>query len=236
MNNDAVIIICTRPDSKRLPNKAFLPVADIPAIEHILNRLIDCQIPVILAVPVDCKDYGYLIEKYNGSLNLDIIPGDPESPLHRMRYAFDTYQKYFKEAKWIIRITHDDILIDQKTMIDLLDECRKRHAGYGITPSIIDGAGVEVIHCDNLRYGADAHRQPTEYISYFVKYEPKKRIVSMEPRFQIKRDYRMTMDYQNSWTHCASGKTIAARPNVPRGTFLLFGCKDPTNPNGAGHR
>jgi hypothetical protein len=116
-----------------------------------------------------------------------------------MRYAFDTYQKYFKNTKWIIRITHDDILIDQITMMELLNECRINNAGYGISPSIVDGAGVEVIHCENLRFGAEHHRQPTEFISYFVKYYPRNKKVVYEPRYSIKRDYRLTMDYPEDW-------------------------------------
>ena len=62
-NNDAVIIICTRPESKRLPGKVFKKIAGVPAIEHILNRLIGLDCPVVLAIPPFCHAYDYLLDK-----------------------------------------------------------------------------------------------------------------------------------------------------------------------------
>jgi len=201
--NNAVVIICTRPESSRLKRKAFIHVAKIPAIHHILTRLGNLNTPVVLAVPSDCHEYDYLIDLYRDTLDLRIIQGDPDSPLHRMQYAFESYAKIHKEREpeWIIRITHDDILIDTSTIMGLLEECRNgASVGYGISPDIVDGAGVEIIHKTNLKHAAETHKNPTEYISYFVKYFPRKNIVKYTPRYSVKRNYRMTMDYPEDWT------------------------------------
>ena len=192
LNKDGVVIIATRPQSSRLPGKAFMKISEIPAIEHILNRLSGSGLHTILAVPPGCSDYDYLQKNFL----VDIFHGNPDSPLHRLRNA---HKQLAPDVPYIIRVTHDDILIDQQTILDLLDECKAQKAGYGITPDIVEGAGVEIIHRDNLYYGADSTWKPTEYVSYFVKYNPNPKIVRMEPRKSIKRNYRLTLDYYEDW-------------------------------------
>lgn len=196
MREDGIVIIATRPDSKRLPNKAFLKVADIPAIEHILQRLIGTQFQIILAVPLDCHEYDYLPGKYRDDLEIGIYNGHSESPLHRMWWA---YEEVGRSQPYIIRITHDDLLIDKNTILDLLEEVKKQQAGYGITPTIVEGAGVEIIYYENLKYAAENRTQPTEFVSYFVKHNPVNKIVKARPRNTIEKPYRLTMDYYEDW-------------------------------------
>lgn len=193
MSRSAVIVIATRPESKRLPNKVFRKIAGVPAIEHILNRISGCQLPIVLAVPFFCDYYEYLKNKY-AKLDLKIYKGNPESPLHRIADALEYLEL---DEKWVVRITHDDILIDQKTMLDLIDLCESTEGcGYGISPKIIEGAGVEVIHKDNIKLAATNRRQWTEYISYFVKDHPHPIHAEFVPRQSICRPYRLTMDYE----------------------------------------
>lgn len=186
MRNKAVVLICTRTESSRLPGKALKKIAGVPAIEHILWRLSGSRIPVVLAVPNGCRDFDHLVSDQTG-----VYYGDPDSPLHRMaNYAASS------DADWIIRITHDDILIDQKTMLDLMERCiHTPGCGYGSSPRIVEGAGVEIIHRDNLIKAAEDRTEPTEFVSYFVKSGPRPVQVNMEPRSAVKRPYRLTMDY-----------------------------------------
>lgn len=187
---DAVIIICTRPDSSRVPRKVFRKICGTPAIEILLQRIAKCGLEVVLAIPKGCQDYFYLGNKYSVS----IFEGNPLSPLHRMAEALDIFTE-----KWVVRITHDDILIDVDTMLSLIDECERsipnEDCGYGITPEIIEGAGVEVIHRDNIIEAAKNRKDPTEFVSYFVKSYPHAGHVSLSPRSSIKRNYRLTLDY-----------------------------------------
>lgn len=199
MMTTAAIIICTRPESSRLPGKVFRPVAGVPAIDHILNRLQGCGIPVVLAVPLGCTDYDKIVLQYradSSNLSVNIFYGDPDSPLHRMAACAEA----LPNPEWLIRITHDDILIDQATMLDLLRACVvDPEVGYGVTPAIVDGAGVEVIHRSNLLSAAKVRTEPTEFISYFVKASPYRKIKTIEPRESIRRPYRLTMDYYEDW-------------------------------------
>lgn len=197
MLDNAVSIICSRPESKRLPGKVFKKIAGYPALEHILKRT-SAYVRTILAIPSGLEETGvYGYTEYNRLADyygIDIWQGNAESPLHRMANFFTTTSD---KSKYLVRITHDDLLIDGKTIEDLVEECDKQNAGYGITPGIVEGAGVEVIRRENLLAAAERHKEPTEYVSYFVQGEemPFPKIVRMEPRESIRRTYRLTMDY-----------------------------------------
>lgn len=196
-NRNASIIICTRPESKRLPNKVFKRIAGVTAIEHILNRLEGCDLPIVLAVPKGCRDYDFLWQKYRPRMDIRLFEGNPESPLHRM---YDAMVDLELTGDWIIRITHDDILIDKRTMLDLLNVCiNTPGCGYGISPMIVEGAGVEIFRRENLSHAVSVRKEPTEYISYFVKHFPFSGEIKYTPRKSVCRNYRLTMDYPNDF-------------------------------------
>lgn len=197
MKPNAIAIICTRPESKRLPGKVFKKIAGYPALEHILTRIRD-HFPVVLAIPngIDELD-GNAFDEYHRLAQYykaHVFEGNPSSPLHRMA---DYLLENKDQSRYVIRITHDDLLIDASTITDLIKECDKQTAGYGITPGIVEGAGAEVIHRENLLFAANTHSDPTEFVSYFVQGDgmPYSNVVKMEPRESIRRSYRLTMDY-----------------------------------------
>jgi len=202
-NEDAIIIICSAPYSKRLKEKCFLNIVGKPTLQHIFDRIQNVGIKTFLALP-DNLSLPY-IYKYKNIVNkypfVNIFYGDADSPLLRMVQLVETKYAFRKKPKYIIRITHDDILIDGKTLLDLLDEVRKQNAGYGISPSIIEGAGVEVIALENLLKANKEHSDPIEYISYFVKGEscPNSKVVIVCPRREIVRPYRLTLDYYEDY-------------------------------------
>lgn len=190
---DAVVVICTRRESSRLPGKALRRIAGRPAIEHILQRLKPTGLDVILAVPE--RDGDAFLSAAVKNLAL-IRCGNDESPLHRMADAMIRWCKPL--PKYVVRITHDDILIDAQTVTELLAVVEREGAGYGITPDIVDGAGVEVIHTANLMWAAEHIKEPVEHISYYVRGDcgvPMPKIVRHHPRMAVQRPYRLTMDY-----------------------------------------
>lgn len=200
--SQAVVIICTRPESGRLPRKVFRNICGLPVIEHILRRITKNGsrpfYPIILAVPKGCNSYDHLKDAYP----ISIYKGNAESPLHRMAGAYlEHKQSSNDKCRYVVRITHDDMLIDSRTMVDLVEGTVRENAGYGISPSIIDGAGVEVILGDNLLGAAQRHTtMDVEHISYFVKGDavgiPNKTIYFGEVRDAIERPYRLTIDYE----------------------------------------
>ena len=193
----AVIVICSTPDSRRIPQKCFKVINGVTALEHILNRVKDCGLEVILAVPnnlsADLHDrYVAIKDKYS---NVTLSVGSPDSPLMRTYEALIAWQ-YRRRAdffpKYIIRITHDDILIDCQTMLEMLEIADRKDADYAHTAGIVDGAGVEIIRAETIHKKAVELEYPVEHLSYFVKGQ--KQYVH-EPRASIKRSYRLTMDY-----------------------------------------
>lgn len=192
---NAMIIICSRKESSRLSGKAVKAIAGRPAILHILARLQGCGLRTVVAVPRgQGGDYSGLIRRANYTPEqIEVFEGDPDSPLHR---TAEVLMAENPRPRYYIRITHDDILIDQQTMLDLLAEVEKQGAGYGFSPGIVEGAGVEVIETQTLLEAAKAHPEPVEFISWYTRgavYNPK--IVRFEPRESVRRGYRLTMDY-----------------------------------------
>ena len=188
--NKTPIIICTRPESRRVRRKVFRKIAGISAIEHILRRVQKSQLPIILAVPESCHEYDDLGEVYD----VRIFRGYSDSPLHRMAAAVGPHTE-FTDASHVVRITHDDILIDLESMMDLVAFCQEWRQGYGISKGILGGAGVEVIAMENLQEAARVNYRPIEHVSYFVKESPNGKVAQIGPRASIRRDYRLTMDY-----------------------------------------
>ena len=195
--NQTPIIICTRQASRRLPKKVFQKLAGPTTLKHILTRLKKTGLPIVLAIPPDelsaYLPFADLYTPFSGPDGVKIFSGDARSPLHRTAEAL---HNLFPDAKYFVRVTHDDPLIDAQTVGELLAEVQKQGAGYGHSPGIIEGAGVEVISTSNLRYAAKKHGW-TEFLSYFVKGEglPDPGIVALPPRSSIRRPYRLCLDY-----------------------------------------
>lgn len=184
--SDTIIVICTRMASSRLPGKAMKRIAGVPAIVHILRRCKLTGYPVVLAMP-DSDPFDISGKDMAG---VGVYRGEPDSPLHRMAGVLKVYEG----VRYVVRVTHDDILIDPATIVDLVTLAKARQADYGYTPGIVEGAGVEVIERENLLYAAEHRKEPTEFVSYFVRGSGHLQ-VAMEPRDAVRRPYRLTMDY-----------------------------------------
>lgn len=192
---NAAILICVRIESSRLPGKAMLKVEGLELLEHIIQRVKGSGLPI--RILTTAKDITELlpVTRRHGDQVLTFI-GDPDSPLHRMAQ----WLKHPMGAgtDYVVRITADDPLIDKQTMLDVIKATEAQGAGYGTSPGIVDGAGVEVIHRDNLIAAAERRKEPTEFVSYFVRGDgmPKPGIARVEPRVGVKRTrYRLTIDY-----------------------------------------
>jgi len=208
--NDAVIIICSTPHSKRLPRKCFMRIGGKMVLEHILDRIKPLGIQTVIAIPErkkmeerDYQEYQNIAANYH----IRLFKGNDTSPLHRMADAvywlgMDNPYAASRPQKYVIRITHDDILIDVDTVDLLLSYVKHQNAGYGITPGIVEGAGVEVIATENLLAAArDYEGRAIEDVSYFVKGEglPNPEIVKMPARYSIEKPYRLTLDHYEDY-------------------------------------
>lgn len=188
-----VVLVCSRRASSRLPEKAFLDIAGRSSLRHILARVCGRGVKVVVAVPPE--EEGDYLHEIHGT-GAELFLGQADSPLHRMA----DYLLAHPEHDWVVRITHDDILIDWRTVAGMLDSTKTASPaiGYFRASGILEGAGVELIHVDNLIAAAAVQHEGTEFISYYVRGPgmPRPDTCDVDVRSEVNRpDYRLTMDY-----------------------------------------
>lgn len=193
-----VILICSRRASSRLPEKAIRPIGGRSPIRHILHRVCGHGVPVVLCVPPD-EEQTY-VEQAQG-YDVSVFLGNAESPLHRMAEYLEAHQRH----DWVVRITHDDPFIYWPQVARMLDRAKRAapDVGYLCSPYIMEGAGVEMIHADNLIYAAKNRQEPTEFVSYFVRgaHLPRPSSESVGADESVHRPgYRLTLDYPEDAT------------------------------------
>jgi spore coat polysaccharide biosynthesis protein SpsF (cytidylyltransferase family) len=192
--SNAAIVVTARTESSRLPGKISKCLGGVEALEHIVSRAQKTGLPVVIATPREEpgeNKYNWMKLWWEG---VTAYQGEDESPLHRLAAVAKVLG-----AEWIVRVTADDILIDADEILSLVNAAKNANAtvGYVVSDGIVNGAGVEVIHRDNLLAAAERRVEPTEYVSYFVKGTglPRPAIMRVPARRTICRDYRLTMDY-----------------------------------------
>lgn len=198
--NELCIVICSHPNSKRVERKCFIDVAGHPALGHILTRIKPLNVNTILAIPDnltphDNELYKNIVASY---LPNAYIYRGVNSPLHRMNDSIEwaMSQEWGEQIKYVCRITHDDLLIDAETLKSLYGVIRMTNGGYGITPDIIEGSGVEIISFENINFAANKYKKYIEHISYAVKGEncPNEKVVRVSVRPEIDRKYNLSLD------------------------------------------
>src|SRR3990167_7695898 len=103
--SNAVVVLCARQHSSRVPEKVFYPLAGVPLLDILLTRLTATGYPVVLAVP---PAEGEAFRPYAHGHKVRLFTGHPDSPLHRTR---DAAAACVPTADYVVRVTHDDPLI-----------------------------------------------------------------------------------------------------------------------------
>lgn len=193
---DAVIIICSTPKSRRIPQKCFRKINGKPVLTHIFDRIEKSGLDTILAIPnnltVSEEAHYFAIL---GLRKVYLTKGSDKSPLLRIYEALIHYKLLSGKVnfpKYVIRITHDDIFIDSDTMVEMVKEALINDLDYVYCSNILGGAGVEVIKTENLINKAKSIDYPVEHISYFVR---QGKMLNYKAKSSIAREYNLTMDY-----------------------------------------
>jgi len=173
--------------------KVFAEIKGKCAIEILLDHLLDRyhfldDYQIIMAIP-DNKEDDRLKEVAEAK-GIEVFRGHDRSPLHRMgavaeKYGFDH----------VVRITHDDILIDSL----LLKNQVKFHINGGQDYTYIakcpEGVGAEVIKTSALKKAVEtAGEKEVEYVSYYVKSKGFT-VKEYYPPPEYQYSFRLTMDY-----------------------------------------
>ena len=156
-------VICSRLESSRVPGKALKPINGVPVLVHLMNRLKQTGIPIILAIP-KAQRHIYeteITEHFNGTVSYS--HGFEDDPLARMSHTAEQYG-----LDNVIRVTHDKIFVQPKVVSEFLDVYLKKDLDYVYSSKFTDGTAFEIISAKALAEAASKNKN-VEFISYAVR-------------------------------------------------------------------
>ena len=181
-------IICSRVKSSRVPEKVLQYIDHRRAIEILLERCINDRYSVVLAIPDTPEDD--ILEEVAAHKGIEVYRGHNDSPLHRMyavakKYNFD----------YVVRITHDDILIDLTLLFNMINFCLNGNQEYVYMKRCPEGIASEIIKTSAVEKAVkEVGNKPVEFISYHVRGRCK--TIEYYPPFEYQYSYRLTLDYE----------------------------------------
>lgn len=163
------IIICSRSDSRRIPEKPFVKINGKPILQHLVERLIPSGLHIYLAVPhFDFQRYRqhfYGMLGFNSRFSksdLTITSGSSDDPLARMATV-----AIKNGLQIVVRICHDKIFVDPQRIKDAIELFQSSKLDYLYSSSFMDGSGFEIISTDALTKAA-AQFKNVEHIGYAI--------------------------------------------------------------------
>lgn len=189
------ICICARVNSVRLPGKVLRRIGkyrgrDMRAIEILLQHVIeDGRYPVVLAIPTLPDDDKIVSVVESSNIPVEIYRGENDSPLHRMLSVAKA-----KGWDYVVRITADDIFIDQQLLRQQVEFAIKNDLDYCWMGRCPEGMAGEVIRVLALEKAAGTAGPAVEFISYLFKND-KFNSAEFFPNSAFQRNFRLTLDY-----------------------------------------
>ena len=145
MNNLAVVQVRTK--SRRLPNKALLPLDGMPLIGYMLERLNYSKLIDKILVATTSSDSDDELSQYIKTIGIDLYRGSNDDVLKRV---YNAAKKYCPDS--VIRLTGDCPLIDPIIVDDLIIDFHKKDLDYSSTDSTFaEGLDAEIIKFNVLK-------------------------------------------------------------------------------------
>lgn len=184
------IILTTRLKSSRIKEKVIQKIGDRTLLEIILDNLSKTKYPVIVAIPKNQDDD--VLKEISESKGYDVFRGADESPLHRL---FDCAQEFGFD--YVVRITHDDILIDPYLLEKQIQFHIKGKLDYTYMRRCPEGVAGEVISVNALENViAEVGDKPVEFVSYHLK-QNGFNWKEFYPPYEYQWTFRLTIDYED---------------------------------------
>lgn len=211
---NVAIVITARIKSNRLEEKVLQEINGKPAIEHLLNHVINQnKYPVILAIPQHQDDDR--LEQIAIDKGVEVYRGQDKSPFHRLLAVAES-----GGYDHVVRITADDILIDLNLLFQQIGFHLKgdgKPRDYTYMKRCPEGIAGEVISTTALQKVAmEVGNQNIEFTSYYLKrggfrvrefYPP-------SPGRDYQHSYRLTMDYEEDLTLLRVIHTLLKEPGT----------------------
>lgn len=164
MNEKIGIVICSRSDSKRCPNKPFIRIDGKYIIAHLLDRLLATGINIYIAVPeCEYKSYKTKLADYINWKNVFLFGGSKDDPLKRTHQVAKQY-----DIDHIVRVTHDKIFISYRQVDYLISQYLEKKLDYIYSTNFIAGTGFEVFSAKVLKRAHDTFKN-VEHLSYAIE-------------------------------------------------------------------
>lgn len=158
MKDRVVAIVQARMGSTRLPGKILKPLAGMPVLQHVVERLAYCHGLDQIAVATTSLPMDDVVASFCQNLNIACFRGSENDVLDRYYQASLAF-----DAKTIVRITADCPAIDPFIVDEVLE---RYHAGhydlYGLGGSFPDGLDCTVFRFSALARAWQNAKLPSE--------------------------------------------------------------------------
>jgi N,N'-diacetyllegionaminate synthase len=189
---EAWALVVARMQSCRLPGKALVDLAGMPALAHLLRRLQQARRlnRIVLCTTTAAEDDA--LAALGRELGVAVFRGPSEDVLARLVGAIEG-----QPVDVALRVTGDDLLVDPE-YVDLAIEHHGRvNAQYTDLKALPSGTEVEVFDADLLRLLAATarDRRGTEYLTtYIARHRDQFETASAPVEPAHRRDWRLTLD------------------------------------------
>lgn len=190
-------LLVVRSNSSRLPGKAFIDVAGMPALNHLIERLKQARsVDKIIVCTTDLSEDNS-IEDLALSAGVECYRGENENVLSRMVGALGD-----NDVDVALRITGDDILVDPSYIDIGLDHHLSTNSEYSDLKDLPSGTEVEFFDADLLRniYKLGENTDGTEYLTFYITRNKDQFNISSVPVSEHhSRSWRLTLDTQEDY-------------------------------------
>lgn len=192
-------IIQARMGSTRFPGKSLRPIAGLPLLEHIINRL--KQVPeidlILLAIPEKESETPLLEMAHR--LQIPVSQGSEDDVLDRFIKAGESVQ-----TEQVVRVCGDNPLLDIPLLSSLLQEHLAKKADYTIPHDPVPlGSSCEVIRFETLKKVGELAKKPAyrEHVTAWFHDHPSEfKIKRIDPPDYLKGcNFRLTVDTEQDF-------------------------------------
>lgn len=187
------VIVACRMKSKRLPQKAIIPILGVSSVERCLVQCLEIKGIDKIILATSNLDEDSVLEDNTCDSRVIFFQGDPDNVIKRY---VDACKKF--EIDIVVRITADCPLIIPEIIEQLVDEHFKSGADFTYANSFAVGTSGEIINFNALKKISEIFEKAeySEYMSWYFKNNPENfKINAVDLPKEFIRDYRMTLDY-----------------------------------------
>lgn len=152
-------VLCARTGSSRVPSKILRYVNGEPFIGHLVKRLADTGLSVIVAAPKSDQKNLEFLQKYG----VKFYFGDADNPLARTVNAAKHY-----DVQNIVRVTHDKLFIEPSMVFSAIAQFQSNGADYLYSSDFPSGCAFEIFTFNAVNKAFGKFKK-CEHISYAIK-------------------------------------------------------------------